>query len=113
VTTRVYSKRFGMMPPPDGIYVGRPSDWGNPYTVARVGVRTSSTHTFDTLTECLASYEAWLIAQPDLIKRARRELRGKNLVCWCTVDLTGRAPIICHAQILARIADGKKPPIFP
>jgi hypothetical protein len=38
------------------------------------------------------------------VTRARRELRGRNLACWCP---RGHAPDDhCHAAILLEIANG-------
>lgn len=75
------------------VYVGRPSPFGNPFswkpgTLAKFLV---------TKEECLPRFEQWLRAQPELVARVRRELRGKVLSCWC-------APGPCHADILARVA---------
>jgi len=44
------------------------------------------------------AYEAWLISQPELVQKAKAELKGKRLACWC-------APKPCHADVLARIAN--------
>lgn len=70
------------------VYVGRPSIWGNPFQCGRHGSRD----------EVIALFEAWLLAQPALVTRAKAELRGKVLGCWC-------APLRCHAEVLARIAN--------
>jgi hypothetical protein len=86
---RVYSKRRGADPPPRGaIYVGRPTKWGNPIVLEREEDRA----------EVLRDYEAWLLRQRHLIDAAKRELKGKDLVCWC-------APLPCHADVLLRIAN--------
>lgn len=74
--------------PDDAVYCGRPSPWGNPYPVFRERDRDWS----------CSRYEAWLRARPELIERAKRELRGKDLVCWC-------APKRCHADLLLKIAN--------
>lgn len=71
----------------NAVYVGRPSKWGNPFTIGRDGNRT----------EVIAKYEEWIVEQPELMA-AIRTLRGKNLICWC-------APQRCHAEILMRIAN--------
>jgi hypothetical protein len=74
------------------VYVGRPSKWGNPFRIGPDGTRE----------EVIAKYEAWLLARPDLMA-ALGELRGKVLACWC-------APLPCHADVLARLADrGPRP----
>ena len=69
------------------VYVGRPSKWGNPFTIGRDGTRA----------QVIAKYRAWILTQPALAEAARRELRGKVLACWC-------APLACHAEVLAEIA---------
>ena len=71
-----------------GVYIGRPSRFGNPFAIGVHGDRT----------EVVAKYEAWLRTQPLLIEAAKQELRGKNLVCWC-------APAACHGDVLLRIAN--------
>jgi hypothetical protein len=40
--------------------------------------------------------------RPELIERARRELKGKRLGCYC-------APKPCHGDVLARVAEGGTP----
>jgi hypothetical protein len=45
-----------------------------------------------------ACYLHWLLQQPPLLERARNELRGKRLGCWC-------APHYCHGWVLAAIAN--------
>ena len=73
---------------PFDIYIGRPSPWGNPFRIGRHGSRLA----------VLEKYQCWLNGQPELQARARKELRGKVLGCWC-------APLPCHGDILARIAN--------
>lgn len=41
-------------------------------------------------------------ASRDLVEAARRELKGKQLACWC-------APLPCHGDVLAAVADGEEP----
>ena len=82
---------------PFDVYVGRPSIWGNPFshkegTLARWKVGS--------VAEAIESYEKWLLGQPELVERARRELRGKVLGCWCK-------PGPCHGDVLARIANAR------
>lgn len=62
--------------------------WGNPYPVARHGEDT------------MVLYLDYLATHPEVVERARRELPGKVLGCWC-------APRLCHAVVLARLADGE------
>lgn len=72
----------------DGTYVGRPSKFGNPFVIGQHGSRA----------DVIARYEAWLLSQPALVEAAKRELRGKSLVCWC-------APLACHGDVLLRVAN--------
>lgn len=69
-------------------YVGRPSKWGNPIRLQRESDRE----------HVLEEYRAYLDAHPELIEAAKVELRGKVLGCHC-------APKMCHADVLAEIAN--------
>ncbi|MGW8177657.1 MAG: DUF4326 domain-containing protein [bacterium] len=71
------------------VYIGRPSDWGNPFQIGVDGTRQ----------ECIELYRRWLRAmRPDLIERAKQELKGKVLGCWCK-------PEACHGDVLASICN--------
>jgi hypothetical protein len=71
-----------------GVYIGRPSMFGNPFVVGVHGNRE----------QVIEKYRAWLMTQPDLVHIAKTELRGKNLVCWC-------APAACHGDVLLHIVN--------
>jgi hypothetical protein len=64
----------------------RGTPWGNPFVVGKHGTRE----------ECVEKFCAWVCDQPDLIERARRELRGCDLVCCCS-------PRLCHGHIWIEI----------
>lgn len=68
------------------VYVGRPSKWGNPYTIGFDGTRE----------EVIEKYRVWLQANPGLLADLH-ELHDKILGCWC-------APLPCHADVLAELA---------
>lgn len=70
-------------------YVGRPSEWGNPFKLTNEGDRES----------VLAKYRAWLMKQTKLVERAKQQLKFQVLGCWC-------APRACHGDVLAEIANG-------
>lgn len=70
------------------VYIGRPSDYGNPFKEGVDGTRA----------DVIQMFEDWLLRQPKLLEQVKRELRGKVLGCWC-------APEPCHGDILARIAN--------
>lgn len=69
------------------VYIGRPSRWGNPYVIGVDGDRS----------EVLVKYEEWL-RHHDMLMQDIGSLKGKVLGCWC-------APLPCHGDILARLAD--------
>lgn len=69
------------------VYIGRPSKWGNPYTIGKDGTRE----------EVISKYEVHIMTRPDLIF-ALQELQGKTLSCWCK-------PKACHGDILVRMVE--------
>lgn len=85
---KVYNKRQGNSVPSGAIYIGRPSKWGNPFVIGRDGSRE----------EVIEKYRSWLLSQPDLVAAVKRDLKGKDLVCWC-------APKPCHGDVLIEIAN--------
>lgn len=94
---KVYNKR-DRRTPADAVYVGRPTKFGNPYshkdgTLAKYKVASRD--------EAVDAFEQYLLANPALLEAARKELRGKSLVCWC-------APLRCHADVLIKYANQKE-----
>jgi hypothetical protein len=69
------------------IYIGRPTRWGNPYREGVDGTRA----------EVIAKFEELVRGTPWLLAAVKKELKGKDLVCWC-------APLPCHGDVLLRIA---------
>ena len=75
--------------PQGSVYVGRPTYWGNPWQGRNMpGGRDAAVNAF----------EGFIEDDPQMQQRARQELRGKDLVCWC-------APQRCHADVLLRYAN--------
>jgi hypothetical protein len=74
-------------------YVGRPTEWGNDFIIGEHGDRR------EVVQKYRAHLNERLAADPTLRDRIKRELGGKNLVCWC-------APMRCHADVLLEIANG-------
>ena len=66
------------------VYIGRPSKWGNPFTVGKDGTRN----------DVIIKYENWLLQQPHLLKDLY-QLKDKILGCWCK-------PEKCHGDILIK-----------
>ena len=83
---KVYNKRHNNAPK-GAVYIGRPSFYGNPFTVEKYG-----------RDRAIALYEEALRAEPRAIALIKKELHGKDLVCWC-------APLRCHGDILLKIAN--------
>jgi hypothetical protein len=75
--------------PENTIYVGRPTEWGNPYYVGYKGCAEEPLMTREEAIECFKQYRL-----PDL---DLEPLRGKNLACWCPLTLP------CHADILLSV----------
>lgn len=96
---RVQRKRErGWKMPPNTVYVGRPTRWGNPFKV----------DSYMTPMCTLTQYRLWLAGKKGTGGGGLRrlavlshvaELRGKNLACWCPLDQP------CHADVLLEIAN--------
>lgn len=87
------SRRKGWRMPANTVVVSRPSKWGNPWTTSeRFGAA-----------DVVAFYESWMTGDYDssvLPNRPDvRELRGKNLACWCKPGEP------CHADVLLELAN--------
>lgn len=90
----------GWRMPPNTVYVGRPSEWGNPYRVGSncgcpdmpAGPMDAGSVVVhfrdDTVRNRLRTDPTWLWP-----------LRGKNLACWCPLDQP------CHADVLLELAN--------
>lgn len=103
---RIQRKRTkGWRMPEGAVYVGRPTTWGNPYLVGR----RYGGFTVLSVKDAVASYRRdieWNERNTDRPMNAgirvddiRRDLRGKDLVCWCPLDQP------CHADVLLELAN--------
>lgn len=81
---------------PYDVYIGRPGPWGNPFSHRKASAARYLVATRD---EAVKAYREWLLDQPTLVDRVRRELKGKVLGCWCH-------PLSCHGDVLSEIANG-------
>jgi len=68
---------------PNAVYIGRPSLYGNPFTVKEFG-----------LEKALLGYRIWLREKLKMNPEFLEPLRGKDLVCFCALT----SP--CHGDIL-------------
>jgi len=94
---RIQRKRVkGWRMPPNTVYVGRPSKWGNPFKLGSIsnfgGLPLIS------MTAVLGHYSNYVIRKFSE-KVIAEELKGKNLACWCPMDQP------CHADILLKLAN--------
>ena len=69
------------------VYIGRPSKWGNPFTIGRDGTRS----------EVVQKYREWL-ANNTVLLNDIEELKGQTLGCFCH-------PKPCHGDVLAELAN--------
>ena len=85
---KVLNKKHDLIPLGNSTYIGRPSPFGNPFVIGKDGTRE----------EVIAKFREHLVSTPELMQRVRRELRGKDLVCFC-------APEACHGDVLLYYAN--------
>lgn len=95
----VVNKRSGQ---PYDVYVGRPTEWGNPYSHQE---GTLAEHRVATREDAVEAYGVHLWRRIEyegepLIRRLA-DLEGKRLACWC-------APASCHAEILVKASKWAK-----
>lgn len=94
---RIQRKRTkGFKLPPNTVSVTRPGRWGNPFKVGDdvPGLPGEKMDAED----CV---HCFTIFMPDFTREAaRKELRGKNLACFCPLDQP------CHANVLLEVANG-------
>ena len=67
------------------VYIGRPSKWGNPFSIGLDGNRN----------EVISKYTKWIQDNKELLSDLH-ELKGKTLGCWCK-------PNDCHGDILVKL----------
>lgn len=80
------SRAKGWKLPAGARSVAYPTPYANPYRPSERGPEANAA--------AVASYRAWILAQPQLIDQARQELAGRDLACWCPPSLP------CHADVL-------------
>ena len=75
--------------PANTVYVGRPTKWGNPFTVGSPLCETPE--------KAVKAFE--FNVNSILTIEQIENLRGKDLACWCSLDNP------CHADVLLRLAN--------
>lgn len=73
------------------VYCGRPSKYGNPFTVEAYGRE-----------RCIELFRKWWFApeQATLRGQAVRELAGRVIACWCK-------PKACHLDVVAEYVNSQ------
>ncbi len=74
--------------PPNTVYVGRPTKWGNPYTEGDGAARKLD-----------FELDRLVVGASPTRREIINELRGRNLACWCPLDQP------CHADVLLKLAN--------
>lgn len=103
---RIQRKRTkGWRMPEGAVYVGRPTKWGNPYAVVDVLEAYCGDET-EARADCVRCYRDYLGSEEAYLALssatdAVRELRGKDLACWCPIDQP------CHADVLLELANAQ------
>lgn len=84
---RVFNRHRGQVPE-NAVYIGRGTEWGNPFNIGPDGDRD----------EVCDKYADRVAGDPHFQRRVIEELKGKDLVCSC-------APLRCHGLTLVRVAN--------
>jgi hypothetical protein len=112
---RIQRKRTkGWRIPEGAVYVGRPTKWGNPFSVGApsaywMGPGWASPRRPDPVPKMDAAdvtqiYRQMVETNNASFERGEvSELRGHDLACWCPLDQP------CHADVLLELANGGKP----
>lgn len=90
MAVRIQRKRTkGWRMPKDAVYVGRPTIWGNRFTMDDGLTRQECVDRFREM----VNRGGWWAVNP------QRHSRGKDLACWCRLGQP------CHADVLLEIAN--------
>ena len=100
---RIQRKRTkGWKMPANTVYVGRPTKWGNPSRVGiKYGYGSQAVGFFESELSAADCVNLFVVS----IENGKNpsfdcsELKGKNLACWCSLDMP------CHADVLLEIAN--------
>lgn len=115
------SRKKGWKMPENTVKVSRPGRWGNPFPVDHEG---SAMHCLslgldgedrtDRATAAVDLFRTWIcggkvnelvatflprFGKAPIVRHIQRDLRGKNLACWCQLDQP------CHADVLLEMAN--------
>jgi hypothetical protein len=94
------SRRPDWQKPENTTVVSRPTVWGNPFPVGKLG-RYETLRRFQEMLQDPAQMVAWWYPP---ISEIRAKPGGRNLACWCGLPEPGE-PDRCHAALLLEIAN--------
>ncbi len=99
---RIQRRRIkGWKMPANTISVTRPGKWGNPYKVGEEYEAENGFEKIENAQMAVNLYEQSIefYEFPVPKDQIKKELKGKNLACWCRLSEP------CHADILLKIAN--------
>lgn len=91
----IYNKHRPQHVPKDAVLVDRTTKYGNHAYRMKTATRTERLW-------AMLAFARYLKSSPELIADIRKNLRGRDLVCWCT-------PFDCHAEIIQGVAIAENP----
>ena len=92
------SRKAGWKMPPNTAKVSRPTKWGNPYKIGETLYHAGTMFQVNAKKAC-ELYATWIGNQIESGRLDVKELRGKNLACFCPPNQP------CHADVLLRLAN--------
>ena len=100
---RITGSMYHPQVPAGAVTVARPTRWGNPHPMGR-SCPACGGAVHGTRRTCVDLYRRDLLADPDRLARARLELAGRDLACWCPIGEP------CHGDALLQLVnDGGAP----
>lgn len=102
---RIQRKRSkGWRMPPNTVYVGRGSIFGNPFIAGKDGDERTVVDRYLLYVQTMLNGSGFLSSRKTEIEKREilESLRGKNLACWCRLDQP------CHADVLLKLANEGK-----
>lgn len=98
---RVLNKRTDLIPG-DAVLVDRTTPYGNPMTLKELGRLFPEDTDLELHRRTVTWYREYLSeyvkVHPEFLTKIKKELRGKDLVCW-------DAPSPCHGDVLLELAN--------
>lgn len=91
---RIQRKRTkGWRAPEGAVYVGRPSQWGNTFSIEECGTAAKAVMMEE------HDLNKFMCFHPEEFEKWIAPLRGKDLMCWCSLAEP------CHADVLLEFAN--------